>query len=57
VNRGGFTHGWRRWALIAALAVVALLVLAPAAVATGAGRLLGELWVSVMGAVVSLFGG
>lgn len=55
--RRGVPGGAKRWALIAVLVIVALLVLAPAAVAAGAGRLLGELWVTVMGAIVGLFGG
>lgn len=43
--------------LILMLIAVIAIVLAPAAVAAGAGRLLGDLWVSVMGAIVGLFGG
>lgn len=49
--------GAQRLLLIAAGAVVVLVLLAPAAMAAGAGRLLGELWVTVMGALVALFGG
>lgn len=42
--------------LIAIACVVALFLLAPAAIAGGAGRLLGELWVTTMSAVMGLFG-
>lgn len=38
-------------------AAVLLLFLAPAAAASGAGRLLGELWLTTMGAVMGLLGG
>ena len=43
--------------LILALLAALVLIFAPAAVASGAGRLLGDLWISVMGAIVGLFGG
>ena len=46
-----------RIALILALVAAIALILAPAAVAGGAGRLIGGLWVTVMGAIVGLFGG
>lgn len=41
------------WLLVIAGAVVVLALLAP----TTVGRLLGDLWVSVMGAVFGLLGG
>jgi hypothetical protein len=44
------------WLLVAAAAIAALLLLAPGAAAEGVGRLLGDLWVSTMGAVMSLIG-
>lgn len=43
--------------LLLALAAAVAVILFPAAVAGGAGRLIGDLWVSVMGAIVGLFGG
>lgn len=43
--------------LIALVCALALLVLAPAAAANGAGRLIGELWVTTMSAVIGLLGG
>jgi len=46
-----------RIALILAFVAAVALVLAPAAIASGAGRLIGGLWVSVMGSIVGLFGG
>lgn len=46
-----------RIALILALVAAIAIVLAPAALAGGAGRLIGGLWVTVMGAIVGLFGG
>ncbi len=46
-----------RIALVGALAAAAAVVLASAAIAGGAGRLIGGLWVSVMGAIIGLFGG
>ncbi|MBY0569450.1 MAG: hypothetical protein K2P70_19225 [Hyphomonadaceae bacterium] len=46
-----------RIALIGALAATAAVVLASAAIASGAGRLIGGLWVSVMSAIIGLFGG
>jgi hypothetical protein len=42
-------------ALIVAMVIVAALVLVPS-VAAGLGRLVGGLWVTVMGAVVGLLG-
>jgi hypothetical protein len=41
------------WLLAIVVAPALLLLLAPAAV----GRLLGDLWLTAMGAVVGLFGG
>ncbi len=46
-----------RIALILALVAALAIVLAPVALAGGAGRLIGGLWVTVMGAIVGLFGG
>jgi hypothetical protein len=46
-----------RIAMIVALVAALAVVLAPAAIAAGAGRLIGGLWVSVMGSIVGLFGG
>jgi len=46
-----------RIALILALVVALAVLLAPAAIAGGAGRLIGDLWVSVMGSIIGLFGG
>jgi len=46
-----------RIALIVALVAVIAVALAPAVLAGGAGRLIGGLWVTVMGAIVGLFGG
>lgn len=44
------------WLLAAAGALVLLLLIAPSAAAGGVGRLLGDLWVSTMGAVLGIFG-
>jgi hypothetical protein len=44
------------WLLGIVLLVAAALLLVPGA-AAGAGRLIGELWVSTMGAVFGLIGG
>jgi len=46
-----------RIALILVFVAAIAIVLAPAAIAGGAGRLIGDLWVTVMGAIVGLFGG
>lgn len=46
-----------RIAMIVALAAVLALIFAPAAIAAGAGRFVGELWVSVIGAIIGMFGG
>lgn len=46
-----------RIVLIVAFVAALALLFAPAAIAAGAGRLIGELWVSVMGAVIGMFGG
>jgi hypothetical protein len=46
----------RFWLITAAVVVAALVLLAPGAVAGGAGRLLGEIWVTAMSAVIGLFG-
>jgi uncharacterized membrane protein len=46
----------RVWLVSAAVAFGALLLFAPGVLAGGAGRLLGEIWVTAMGAVISLFG-
>ena len=46
-----------RIALILAFVAAIALILAPTAIASGAGRLIGGLWVSVMGSIVGLFGG
>ena len=45
-----------RWLVIGAV-LLAVLVLAPSIFAGGMGRLLGDVWVTVMGAVVRLLGG
>jgi len=46
-----------RLVLLAALAIVAAAILAPNAFAAGVGRLLADLWVTVMIAVTGLLGG
>ncbi len=46
-----------RIALIVAFVAAIALILAPAAIAAGVGRLLGDVWVSVMGSIIGLFGG
>jgi len=48
--------GMSFWLLAAAGALVLLLLIAPSAAAGGVGRLLGDLWVSTMGAVLGIFG-
>lgn len=45
-------HGW----IIAGAAGLALLILLPFALAGGLGRFVGSLWVTVMGAVMSIIG-
>jgi hypothetical protein len=52
-NTRSSRNGIGLWLLVTAAVVVAIVVFAPAAV----GRLLGGLWVTVMGAVTGLVGG
>ncbi|WP_395646055.1 hypothetical protein [Terricaulis sp.] len=47
----------RRGAGVFVLVVIALAVAALVMLPTGLGRLMGELWVTVMGAIVGLLGG
>lgn len=46
----------RRGWIIAAVAVLAIVVALPFALAGGLGRFVGQLWVTVMGAVMSIVG-
>ncbi|MGD9980374.1 MAG: hypothetical protein AB7H66_06440 [Hyphomonadaceae bacterium] len=50
-------RAWMLTLLFAALAIVAVAILAPNALAAGVGRMLADLWVTVMGAVTGLLGG
>lgn len=46
-----------RIAMIVAIVAALALIFAPAAIAAGAGSFIGGLWVSVMGAIIGMFGG
>lgn len=47
----------QRGGMVFALIVLALVAAALFALPTGVGHLLGELWVTVMGAIIGLLGG
>ncbi|MGD9968089.1 MAG: hypothetical protein AB7T59_16340 [Hyphomonadaceae bacterium] len=50
-------RSWLRLALLGVAVVAAITVLAPNAFAAGIGRVLADLWITVMAAVAGLLGG
>lgn len=54
--KGNIGQGHARWVWVAAGLALLVLVIAPGAMSAGLGRLIGDLWVTVMSAVLGLFG-